>query len=204
MPVHHVWVLLTAPLAVHLTLDRLAGSLRKVIFLDPVCQEDEVMGKLVHSFCRRRGQGRNPTGSICPREGRERGPGRGATSTCGGLHGGRLRTGRRRPSSGPHACVAWVSSGARLTSAGSSAVALRLRRPPPESFEHARKAPAREGSWATRERRRRNNQSGASTSLFRPSHPKVALPVVRFCACAERSGARDWLSGREDAVSMET
>lgn len=64
---NHVWVLLIAPLAVHLTLVRIAGSIRKVFILNPVCQEDEAMGKLVHSFCRRRGQGRNPTGSICPR-----------------------------------------------------------------------------------------------------------------------------------------
>lgn len=151
---NHVWVLLIAPLAVHPTLVRIAGSISKVFILNPVCQEDEVTGKLVHSFCRRRGQGRNPTGSVCPRAGRKRGPGRGAAGTCGGLHGGRLRAGRRRPSSGPHACAVWVSSGARLTSAGSSAVALRLRRPQPANSEHARQARAREGSWSTRMRMR--------------------------------------------------
>lgn len=50
----------TVPLhlcGVHLTLVSIAGSMSKVFFLNPFCQEDEVMGRLVHSFADEGGQG---------------------------------------------------------------------------------------------------------------------------------------------------
>lgn len=184
MPLHHVWVLLIAPLAVHLTLVRTAGSMRKVFFLNPVCLEDEVMGKLVHSFCRRRGQGQESHRFHWPE---------GGEKARAWARGGRyLRGASWRPAArGAATALLWSSRlcrpgllGARLSSASSSAVALRPSRPPPASSEHARKARAREGSWSTRLRMRRNNQSGASTSWFRPRPAELALPVVQCCACA--------------------
>lgn len=176
--------MLIAPLAVHLTLVRTAGSMRKVFFLNPVCLEDEVMGKLVHSFCRRRGQGQESHRFHWPE---------GGEKARAWARGGRyLRGASWRPAArGAATALLWSSRlcrpgllGARLSSASSSAVALRPSRPPPASSEHARKARAREGSWSTRLRMRRNNQSGASTSWFRPRPAELALPVVQCCACA--------------------
>lgn len=149
--------------------------MRKVFILNPVCQEDEVMGKLVHSFCRRGGQGGLPRVPSARGRGK-RGPGEGGRY----LRGASWRPAARGAATAlpcPHARAVRASSGARPASAGSSAVALRLRRPQPASSEHAGKARAREGSWSERVRTRRNNQSGASAPRFRPCHPKGARPV---------------------------